>query len=255
MGDGGIYRVVMMVIAQFSDIHVDAGERSADRTARVIRYLAGLPTPPDVVLITGDIADHGDEAEYERVRELVTLDVPVLYCPGNHDVRGPYRKALLREPGGDEPANRAYEISGVLFLMADSSVPGRNEGMLDDATLGWLDEQLTAHPDQPAFVCFHHPPVVLGMPFVDSIRQFRADRLAAVVERHPQIVALLCGHAHTPAVSMFAGRPLLVAPGVVSTSVLPFEGDAVVDLVLPPMIALHLLDQERRLTTHFRVLP
>jgi 3',5'-cyclic-AMP phosphodiesterase len=245
----------MMVIAQVSDIHVDAGERSAERTTRVVRYLAGLPTPPDVVLVTGDIADHGDEAEYERVRELVDLDVPVLYCPGNHDVRGAYRKALLSDPGGDGPDNRAYEISGVLFLMADSSVPGRNEGLLDDATLGWLDEQLGAHPDQPAFVCFHHPPVTLGIPFVDSIRQFGADRLAAVVQRHPQIVALLCGHAHTPAVSMFAGRPLLVAPGVVSTSVLPFEGDAVVDLVLPPMIALHLLDQERRLTTHFRVLP
>ena len=245
----------MMVIAHVSDIHVDAGERSADRTARVMGYLAGLPTPPDVVLVTGDIADHGDEAEYERVRELVDLDVPVLYCPGNHDVRGPYRKALLRETGSDEPANRAYEISGVLFLMADSSVPGRNEGLLDDATLEWLDDRLGTHPDLPAFVCFHHPPVLLGMPFVDSIRQFGADRLAAVVAKHPQIVALLCGHAHTPAVSMFAGRPLLVAPGVVSTSVLPFEGDAVVDLGLPPMIALHLLDRERRLTTHFRVLP
>ena len=245
----------MMVIAHVSDIHVDAGERSAERTTRVMRYLEGLPTPPDVVLVTGDIADHGDEAEYERVRELVDLDVPVLYCPGNHDVRGPYRKALLRETGGDEPADRAYEISGVLFLMADSSVPGRSEGRLGDATLSWLDEQLGAHPDMPAFVCFHHPPVMLGMPVIDGIRQFGAERLAAVVSEHPQIVAVLCGHAHTPAVSMFAGRPLIVAPGVVSTSVLPFESDAVVDLTLPPMIALHLLDQERRLTTHFRVLP
>ncbi|MGX6607138.1 metallophosphoesterase [Micromonosporaceae bacterium Da 78-11] len=246
----------MVLIAQFSDIHVDAGERSAERTARVARYLAGLPTPPDVVLVTGDVADHGVEAEYERVRELIDLDVPVLYCPGNHDVRGPYRKALLRAPDGDEgPVNQAYEIAGVLFLMGDSSIPGRDDGLLDDETLRWLDEQLTAHPDLPTFVCFHHPPVVLGLPFPDSIRQFRADRLAAVVARHPQIVALLCGHAHTAAATTFAGRPLLVAPGVVSTSLLPFEGDAVVDHDLPPMLALHLLDQELRLTTHFRVLP
>src|SRR4051812_13910943 len=101
----------MMLIAHVSDIHVDAGDRSAERTARVMGYLAALPTPPDVVLVTGDIADHGDEAEYERVRELVDLTVPVLYCPGNHDVRAPYRKALLQAPDGEGPDNRAYEIS------------------------------------------------------------------------------------------------------------------------------------------------
>jgi Icc protein len=109
--------------------------------------------------------------------------------------------------------------------------------------------------DLPAFVCFHHPPVVLGIPYVDGIRQFGAERLAAVVARHPNVVALLCGHAHTPAAGTFAGRPLLVAPGVVSTVLLPFESDAIVDLGLPPMLAFHILDQDGRLTTHYRAVP
>ena len=91
-------------------------------------------------------------------------------------------------------------------------------------------------------------------PFVDRIRQFGAGRLAAVIERYPQVVALLCGHAHTPAVTTFAGRPLLIAPGVVSTSMLPFETEAIVDPAQPPMIAFHLLDDDRHLTTHYRVI-
>jgi 3',5'-cyclic-AMP phosphodiesterase len=54
--------------------------------------------------------------------------------------------------------------------------------------------------------------------------------------------------------STFAGRPLLVAPGVVSTSVLPFENSTPVDFGLPPAIAFHMLAGDRGLTTHFRSL-
>jgi Icc protein len=156
---------------------------------------------------------------------------------------------------GTGPVDRAYEIAGVLILMLDSSIPGRDDGWLADETLAWADRALAAKPELPAFLAFHHPPVTLGLRFVDTIRQFGEDRLAALVERHPQIVALLCGHAHTAAATTFAGRPLLVALGVVSTSVLPFEGATTADHTLPPMIALRLLDQERRLTTHYRVVP
>lgn len=243
----------MVVIAHLSDIHIDAGERSVKRAAQVFRYLAELPTPVDVVVVTGDIADHAAEAEYDRVRGLIDLPVPVLLCPGNHDAREPYRKVLLSEPASGAPVNRARRLGGVLFAMCDSSVPGEGRGWLADETLDWLDAQLAAAADLAAFVCFHHPPVTLGVPYVDRIRQFGAERLAEVVERHPNVVALLCGHAHTPAASTFAGRPVLVAPGVVSTLRLPFESDEIVDLDLPPMLALHILDEDRRLSTHYRV--
>src|SRR5690348_2716283 len=56
---GRAYGLRMVLIAHVSDVHVDAGERSAERTGRVFRYLAGLPSPPDAVIVTGDIADHG----------------------------------------------------------------------------------------------------------------------------------------------------------------------------------------------------
>jgi 3',5'-cyclic-AMP phosphodiesterase len=245
----------MVIVAHVSDTHIDSGERSVARTERVLRFLAGLPTRVDVVLVTGDVADHGAESEYERMRGLVDLPSPVLFCPGNHDVREAFRKVLLGvEPDG-APVNRAHRVGGALFAMCDSSIPGRDDGVLTDQTLDWLDAELSASTDLPAFVCFHHPPLVLGAPYVDGIRQFSEDRLASLVARHPQIVALLCGHAHTPAATTFAGLPLLVAPGVVSTSLLPFESDAIVDLDLPPMLAFHILHEDRRLTTHYRVVP
>ena len=71
---------------------------------------------------------------------------------------------------------------------------------------------------------------------------------------HPQVLAVLVGHAHTAATGVFAGRPLVVAPGVVSTLRLPPEHRDDLDYELPPGVALHFLDGGR-LTTHFRVLP
>jgi Icc protein len=245
----------VIVIAHLSDIHIDGEGHSVERTKRVMRYLAGLRTPVDVVLVTGDVADHGTEAEYERARHLIDLPEPVLFCPGNHDAREPLRKVLLGEAPDDAPVNRAYRVGGALFAMCDSSIPGRHDGMLDDQTLDWLDAELASAADLPAFVCFHHPPVVLGAPYVDRIRQYSTERLSDLVATHQNVVAVLCGHAHTPAASTFGGKPLLVAPGVVSTVILPFESDAVVDEALPPMLALHILDQDRRLTTHYRVVP
>jgi 3',5'-cyclic-AMP phosphodiesterase len=243
----------MFVVAHVSDIHIDGTDRATERTVRVMNYLHTVRDHLDAIIITGDLADHGAEPEYEVVAKVTTAPVPVLLCPGNHDARAPYRKALLGTDPDTTPINRAHRINGVTFLMVDSSIPGQDAGLLDDGTIDWLDRELTAD-DGPAFVCFHHPPVVLHLPLVDEIRQHREERLADLVRRHPRVVALLCGHAHTAAATMFAGLPLLVAPGVASTVKLPWEPGETLDRDLPPAIAFHVL-HDGRLTTHYRVVP
>ncbi|MFB9904034.1 metallophosphoesterase [Allokutzneria oryzae] len=254
----------MIVIAHISDTHFDGGERSTERAARVMSYLAGLSTPVAAIVVSGDITDHGTEAEYEQARATLAADVPVLFLPGNHDARSAFRKVLLRKDsydpsdvedptGTDSPVNRVHEAGGVVFLLCDSLIPGRDEGLLDDETIAWLDERLgSVSPDAPALVCVHHPPVELHIPFIDAIGQRGADRLAAVVERHPRVAGVLCGHAHTAAATTFAGRPLLVAPGVASTTLLPWEGGGV-STELPPGLAFHVLGEDNRITTHYRV--
>ena len=135
--------------------------------------------------------------------------------------------------------------------MCDSSRPGRADGLLDEPTLAWLDGVLA---DRPALVCFHHPPATMHQPMIDEILLTDPGGLADVLDRHPGVVAVLCGHAHTAAATTFAGRPCHVAPGVVSTLRLPAEHAVDHDYALPPAVALHVLDGTR-LTTHYRVVP
>ena len=248
----------MITVAQVSDIHVGTSERNEARARRLFAHLAELPRPVDAVLITGDIADHGAPEEYEKVRALIaTLPYPVFTCPGNHDERGAYVKVLLgedREEGEYGPVNRVHTASGTIFALCDSIIPGEPGGYLADETLEWLDQVLTDAPaGAPVFVCFHHPPVLFHAPYLDGMRQTGGERLAAVLQRHDNVVALLTGHAHSPSATTFAGLPLLISPSVISTSTLPWDGEGLIDEEAPAALAYHVLDDERRLITHFRV--
>jgi 3',5'-cyclic-AMP phosphodiesterase len=246
----------MLVLAHVSDIHVDGTQVRNDRANRVFRYLDSLTTPVDAILLTGDITDHGLPEEYDEARKLLAGSSPVLPCPGNHDDRVVYRSAFLGVEASTDPVNGVHRVGGAVVAMCDSTIPGEDGGYLSDATLHWLDRALRdAGGDVPALVCLHHPPVALAVPYVDHIRLAGEHRLAEVLARHDSVVAVLCGHAHAAAASTFAGLPLLVAPGVVSTLTLPWEPRDTIDYTLPPAIAFHVLDDALRLTTHYRVLP
>jgi 3',5'-cyclic AMP phosphodiesterase CpdA len=242
-----------IVIAHVSDIHIDAEPRSAERARRVFDYLDGLPADLDLVVLTGDIADHGEPAEYETVRAATATRHPLLVCPGNHDDREAFRGTLLGVVPSTEPIDQIHRTDRFVFALCDSSIPRQDDGFLADTTLEWLAAELDATPDDvPVLIGFHHPPVELHMPFVDGIRQFGEERLAKTVAGRPNVVALLAGHAHTAAATRFAGLPLLVAPGVVSTVPLPWEGRQSVYLDQPPALAFHVIDDQHRITTHYR---
>jgi 3',5'-cyclic-AMP phosphodiesterase len=244
----------VILLAHISDLHLDGTDRSLERAGRVMDHLRGLPRPVDALLVTGDIADHGEESEYETAARILSAPFPVLPCPGNHDVRAAYRKALLGEPAADGPINRLHRVGDLAVLMCDSTIPGRDEGLLAEDTLEWLAGTLAELGDTPAVIAFHHPPVPLHHPLPDSMSLQQAHGLAALLGAHPNVIATLTGHAHTAAASTFAGRPLLVAPGVTWTLRLPWESDQVADLDAPPALAYHIIDDDAwSLVTHYRV--
>ena len=246
----------MFTIAHLTDTHFGNRPEVAERNRRVIEAVRRLQ--PDVVIVTGDVADHGTAEEYAEAREaLGVLLGPVLWCPGNHDVREAFAEAIFGAPTA-EPLDVVFEVGGFRFLMLDSLVPARDgrrvdHGELSEPTLSWLEDELEASA-LPSFVCLHHPPLPMGIDWIDEIRLRDSAGLEAIVTRHPQVVGTLVGHFHTACATTFAGRPLLIGGGVSSVVPLVAEGLPRIWEDAPPSYAVHLVTDDLRLITHWRAL-
>jgi 3',5'-cyclic-AMP phosphodiesterase len=248
----------MFVVAHVSDTHVGNDVQDpSDRAAAVMDHLLAMRPRADILVHTGDVADHGLPGEYAEARAwLDRWPGPVAMCPGNHDVRTAFVDGLGVE------SRSVVEVSGHRFVMLDSlidAVAGErvDEGRLGDEQLAWLDARL-GQSDDPAFVCLHHPPTTIGLELMDPIRLMDGDDLAAVIDHHPHVVATLVGHAHTMSTTSFAGRPLLTGGGIVSTVTADAEDVDTLWYGAPPSFALHLVDDAEtppRVTTHWRALP
>lgn len=210
-----------MLLAHLSDTHLTTGSLASEpawRGYQAFSRVGALDPRPDCVLITGDLADHGEPAEYEAACEMLgTLDLPVHVVPGNHDNARVMLQALSGTPyvQAAEEGGRCYyrvDYPGLRLLCCDSSVPGRHDGELGAAQLAWLDSELGIDPTVPAILALHHHPVPSGIAVMDSLMLSDSASLAAVLGRHSPLARILCGHLHRPMAAMFAGSLLMSAP-------------------------------------------
>ena len=236
-----------MILAQLSDPHMRLGEGGAEAEASLAAGVAavlGLRPHPDAVLVSGDLADTAAPEEYRIVcAALARLPMPVHVLGGNHDDRAALREFFPVE--GDGEYRYVAEVGGVRLVVCDSTVPGRPEGRLD---IGWLEAQLDA---PRVVVAMHHPPFPLGMPALDEIALGAQDTvaLAALLERSPQVLRLVCGHTHRAAFATIGGCGVFSCPGVHLTAALEIGAPGYRVVAEPPAFALHVA-LEGAVTTH-----
>ncbi len=250
------------LVVQLSDLHLRTGEDEAQRAARLasaVSRVAELRPTPGAVLLSGDLADEPSPTAYEQVHALVArLDVPVHAIPGNHDDR-----AMLRERfGPDGPAGEqvrfAVRCGPLRLLGCDSTVPGREGGALGADQLHWLARTLAEEPHTPTLLALHHPPLATGVRSMDAIALDGEDSAALeeLLEDHPQVQTIACGHVHTAMASTFAGRCLLVCPSTNSTLRLDLRDRADLEFStarLPLGFAVHAL-VDGRIVSHVQAL-
>ena len=82
------------------------------------------------------------------------------------------------------------------MILLDSSVPGAPHGLLDAATLQWLDEILAASRSRPAMLFVHHPPFVTGIGHMDVQNLRNADALSVIIGKNPRVRLIAAGHVH-----------------------------------------------------------
>ena len=176
----------------------------------------------DVLLLLGDITNQGKLSQHEaliaKLRNAQNSSMAVYVLPGNHDIGevDPARFATLYADFGygealsRDPASLSYcaLLGNQLLLMLDTGGYSgtRNAALLTDATLQWMEAQLSLAREQGWQViaaghyplCTEHSTAFEGKD--DALRLLRAYG----------VQLYLCGHLHKRCVTVQDGLTELV---------------------------------------------
>lgn len=254
-----------MLIAQITDIHLgfepgNPDELNRRRLDETLEHLRTFKPRPDLLLLTGDLADRGKDIEsYQQLKSaLQDYPIPAYFGVGNHDSRGPFFDVFFDVPAASGFVQYAIEGHPVRVLVLDTLEINRHGGGFCEARAAWLEERLSEQPDQPTLLALHHPPLPTGLSWMtvnpDSLW---VERLRGVVAAHGNIVGIIAGHLHRPIVTHWAGTTLVVCPPTSPQVALdldtidPNQPDGRPMIVAaPPAFALHYWNG-KQLITHF----
>ena len=252
-----------MLIAQLTDLHARPRGIPAARVVetnmlieRALRAVAALRPVPDVVLISGDLAECGRVEEYEVLVPLLRryLPMPVFVVPGNHDRRENFRKVLAHMPGVTaDPQFVQYAIDDfpVRLVMLDSVAPGFGHGDLCATRLAFLEQALAAAPGKPTLIALHHPPFACGIQNMDVIMLRQVLAFTEIIARYPQVGLIVSGHHHRAITGRVAQAIATVAPSVVHQSEFDLDPDAPAGFVLePPAFQVHRWTRQDGFASH-----
>jgi 3',5'-cyclic AMP phosphodiesterase CpdA len=244
-----------MLIAQLSDSHIRLGPLAGEVASHLHRALGralGLRPRPDCVLLTGDVVDNGKPEEYQVFLAIAEgFPLPVHLVAGNHDDSQAMVKVFSGTGylGGSDSTYYTVDYPEARIVVLDSAVPGSMSGHLASDQLDWLDTILAERTEVPAFVSLHHPPIDVGMTFLDSIKLDNPGALKDVLARHPNVRQILAGHIHRTITGSFAGITVSIAPSTFRQAALDLATEGSTGYVHePPGFLLHRIDSSGCIT-------
>ncbi|PRA12328.1 phosphoesterase [Arthrobacter sp. MYb211] len=209
-------------VVHLSDTHLCAEGKllhgTIDAWARLRAALhAAKHFTPDVVVVTGDIADRGAPV-HERAAKLFAkfeneLGCPIIAVPGNHDPQESVNEAFntFRLSTGPHIANTVHEIDGLRIIGLDSGGYREARGWLDAPQLRWLSSLLTQPAPRGSLILMHHPPVE-AMAAELSGRGLANPEDLALILSGSDVRGILCGHFHQAGVGQLKGTNVFMAP-------------------------------------------
>ncbi|MGF1447400.1 MAG: phosphodiesterase [Pikeienuella sp.] len=209
-----------MKLLHLTDIHLTTpGQTISGRDPnanfeRALTHAIAHHPDAEAMVITGDLSDWGDRADYLRLRQRVAqLPLPVHLCIGNHDERATFLEVFPDSADRDAHVQSAAAVSGGTLILLDTWGPETHAGHFCARRAAWLDEVL-ADAAAPVFLFMHHPPLRLGIAPMDQIGLLDCEPFGDVVARHRSKIAhIACGHVHLPVAGSFHGIPVSVSRG------------------------------------------
>ena len=212
----------MATVLQLSDLHLFEdpdgllfGIPTRETLREVLAHVEASGLEPDHVVVTGD---HTHDELPRDVRGRAGLLGPYLDrlhpVPGNHDDRAALRAAFNDriDGSGAERVTFSFTADGWLFLGLDTHVPGEVGGRLGDEQLEWVRAQLDEHAPVGAVLFMHHPPVELGVAWLDRIGVEDRAALHELLGEEPRIRLVSCGHVHHESSHRVGGADVVTVP-------------------------------------------
>ncbi len=217
-----------MKIIYLTDTHLGAGTagfqqqpRQMDRLDEIFQALKHFIRSNGVELVIhgGDITNAGNDTQIRQaIEQLKTLEVPVTFCLGNHDLAQADSFKIWQSvpiPNHFSPADTILTLNndvdlilinntwwnGSAFRMhwQEDEIPSSS---LAEETMNWLTQTLEATPEKAAIIVVHAPldalpPRLTGMP--EPIHVPTADykkKMDDLLSRFPRVKLVLTGHNH-----------------------------------------------------------
>jgi len=154
---------------QISDSHIGFNKPANPDVAGTLQAAIGkinaMPNAPSFVLHTGDLSHLAQAEEFDTLDQMlksVRTD-RIFYVPGEHDVLNDNGKQYLQRYGKGTKGNGWYSFdkNGVHFIglvnVVDTAEGGL--GVLGDAQLAWLEDDLKGLSNSTPIVVFAHIPL------------------------------------------------------------------------------------------------
>jgi 3',5'-cyclic-AMP phosphodiesterase len=191
----------MITLAQITDTHLFADKHALMRgwpTWKSLQVVvqAVAEAQPDILLLTGDLADKGEGKAYRHLVELLEpLNIPIYSLPGNHD-DGSKLASLLT--GENFRSEKSFELAGWRILLLDSVLVESQigQGALSETSWQWIENQLETYAEQPTLIALHHHPVQTGIDWMDMMQLQESERFQALIARFAQVKLVIFGHIH-----------------------------------------------------------
>ncbi len=208
---------IALNIVQLTDLHLFSdpkeqllGVNTEESFLAVLDLALQSHEKPDLMILSGDLTQDGSEEAYNRLQGYLSqLDFPCYCLPGNHDNPVLMQSILNR---GNIQTSPHIQNNGWQIICLDSKLAGSEGGHLSDQELKKLSKSLADHPNLPTLIAFHHPPLPIDCPWLDTMTLDNPKALFEITNQHPQVKGLLLGHVHQEKDWQKNGVRLLATP-------------------------------------------
>ncbi|HXH36570.1 MAG TPA: metallophosphoesterase [Plantibacter sp.] len=233
-----------LTILHLSDVHATEGELlygsvdGLERLDRVGAYARETGITPELVVVTGDLAQRGNPGAYPAIERALrrleeALSAPVLTVLGNHD--DPVAARVLTGHGAGHA--RVVHVGGLRVILLDSST-----GALDAVQLQLVRDTLRRPFGLGTVVALHHAP--LGSP-LPTLAQAGLRDPAALLDALTggDVRIVLAGHFHHALSATLRGIAVSVGPSLAYHQVMNAGPDLVSGHDASMFSLVHLTEQ------------